>query len=332
MDEWGHFTTYVPSDHYKDIGDEESYRDSRNRTVEIIKRAKTEYYTNVIKQTKSNSKMLWDYLRQIAPEDSKQLPSSVKDGETKLTDAQDIAKSRPSTSLVIGLNEITLGLIQCYVTFVNSWKKHIHESLYMFLIKHSLLYLAQSGFWAFHSCQTALTRLVDKWTSNMEEGLLNGIVLLDLRKAFDLVNTDILLQKLEIYNIDDNSLCWFKSHLQGRHQCVQFKGTMSETRPVTHGVPQGSILGPLLFIIFMNDLPVYVNSDFDMYADDSTLHAAAKTLDELELILNNDVECVSKWCKQNRMVANTDNFFNCLLLGPSTTSRGGVQLLNHFVR
>ncbi len=88
---------------------------------------------------------------------------------------------------------------------------------------------------------------------------------------------------------------------------------MSETRPVTHGVHQGSILGQLLLIIFMNDLPLYVNSDFDMYADDSTLHAAAKTLDELELILNNDVECVSKWCKQNIMLTNT-NKTKCMLI------------------
>ncbi len=63
----------------------------------------------------------------------------------------------------------------------------------------------------------------------------------------------------------------------------------------------------------MNDLSLYVNSDFDMYADYSTLHAAAKTLDELELILNNDVECFSKWCKQNRMVANTDKT-KCMLI------------------
>ncbi len=102
------------------------------------------------------------------------------------------------------------------------------------------IYFIQSGFLAFHSCETTLARLVDKWTSNMEEGLLNGIDPLDLRKAFDLVNTDILLQKLEIYNLDDYSLCWIKSYLQGRHKCVQFKGKMSETRLVTHGVPHWS--------------------------------------------------------------------------------------------
>ncbi len=78
-------------DHCKEIGYEESYRASRNRTVEMIKQAKTDYYTNVIEQNKSNSKMKSDYLRQIAPKDSKQLPSSVKDSDTKLTDPQDIA-------------------------------------------------------------------------------------------------------------------------------------------------------------------------------------------------------------------------------------------------
>ncbi len=141
-----------------------------------------------------------------------------------------LAKSRPSTSLVLNRSERNnFRPISVLCNHSKLLKKHIQASLYTFLIKHSLLFLAQSGFQAFHSCTTALTRLVDKWTSNMEECLLNGIVLLDLRKAFDLVNTDILLQKLEINNLDDNSLCWFKSYLQGRHQSVQFKGKMSVT-------------------------------------------------------------------------------------------------------
>ncbi len=139
----------------------------------------------------------------------------------------------------------------------------------------------------------------------MEQGLLNGIVLLDLRKAFDLVDTDVLLEKLSIYQCDDSSLAWFKSDVQGRQQCVNFKGETSETLPVTHGVPQGSILGPLLFIIFMNDLSLHVDSPLDMYADDSTLSASGKTTEELENKLNPDMKAVDHWCEENRMACNS---------------------------
>ena len=140
----------------------------------------------------------------------------------------------------------------------------------------------------------------------MEKGLLNGVVLLDLRKAFDLVDTDVLLHKLSLYQCDELTLKWFKSYLQGREQCVLFKGKLSETKPVTHGVPQGSILGPLLFITFINDLPLHIESPLDMYADDSTIHATGKTVEELETKLNNDLLNVHKWCQENRMAVNAE--------------------------
>ncbi len=154
-----------------------------------------------------------------------------------------------------------------------------------------LLYIAQSGFRAMHSCETALTRLVDMSISNMEKGLLNSSILLDLRKAFDLVNTDVLLEKLKIYQCDERTLNWFKSYLQGSIQCVQFKSKISDTITLTNGVPQGSILRPLHLIHFMNDLPLHVESELDMYANDSTLCATGKTVEDLDL--NNNIDCVN---------------------------------------
>ncbi len=137
----------------------------------------------------------------------------------------------------------------------------------------------------------------------MEKGLPNGIIFLDLRKAFDLVDTDILLKKLSVYQYHKNTIDWLKSYLQNREQCVQFKGKISDTKPVAHGVPQGSILGPLLF---MNDLPLHVHSSLDMYADDSTLGASGKTIEDLEVKLNSDMATVNKWCKIIKRAINCD--------------------------
>ncbi len=106
---------------------------------------------------------------------------------------------------------------------------------------------------------------------------ISSVSLLDLRKAFDIVDTNILLHKLALYHCDKSSISWCTSYLQGRTQCVQFKCATSSTIPVTHGVPQGSNLGPLLFITFMNDLPLNIISNTDMYADDPYIHTNAKT-------------------------------------------------------
>ncbi len=116
------------------------------------------------------------------------------------------------------------------------------------------------------------------------------LFLLDLHKAFDMVNHGMLLQKLTIYRLSESAIQWFKSYLTDRNQIVQYQQTMSEPKWVTSGVHQGSILGPLLFIIFMNDILLEVeNCNLDMYADDSTLEGSAKTVDYLEHKLASDM-------------------------------------------
>ena len=216
-------------------------------------------------------------------------------------------------------------------------ERHVHNHLYQFLVSHSLLHHAQSGFRRNHSCETALCKLVDMWTSNMESGLINGAVFIDLRKAFDMVDTDLLLRKLAVYRCDDLTLTWFKSYLKERDQCVHFKGTLSSKKSSLYGVPQGSILGPLLFIMLINDLPLYVNSNTDMYADDSTIHTSARTVEELNNKLTEDMTNVQAWCTNNNMVIN-DGKTKAMMITTSQRAAtlnsnlrvefNGVQLMN----
>lgn len=117
-------------------------------------------------------------------------------------------------------------------------ERHVHDSLYAYLMSHNMLHDGQSGFRAKHSCETALNNMVHKWATAIDNGLVNGVVLLDLRKAFDLVNHTVLLQKLAIYGCSQHSMQWFSSYLSERQQFVQFKGKLSGQAEITTGVPQ----------------------------------------------------------------------------------------------
>ncbi len=104
----------------------------------------------------------------------------------------------------------------------------------------------------------------------------------------------------------DESIKWFKSYLLDRNQCTSFKGKVSEKLPIKTGVPQGSILGPLLFIVFINNLPMSItNSNVDIYADDSTATATATTTEEVSVQLNQDATEIKTWSSYNHMAANT---------------------------
>ena len=113
----------------------------------------------------------------------------------------------------------------------------------------------QSGFRSLHSTLTALIKVTDHWRLNIDNNLINDVVFLDLKKAFDSVNHVILIEKLSYYGISGKSLDFFKSYLANRRQRCQVTGYVSNVKEVHCGVPQGSILGPLLFLVFINDFP-----------------------------------------------------------------------------
>ena len=139
------------------------------------------------------------------------------------------------------------------------------------LTNHDLLYKCQSGFRANHSCETILIKITDEWLEAMDKGLFTGFVMIDLRKAFDVVDHKLLLKKLQVYGLNTNSLKWFQSYLSGRYQKVCVDGKLSEPLGFHSGVPQESILGPALFLLFINDLLLVLKNNSGMYDDDSTL-------------------------------------------------------------
>ena len=130
---------------------------------------------------------------------------------------------------------------------------------------------------------------------------------MDYKKAFDLTDHDILLSKLEAYGIASKELMLLTSYLKGRRSSVVIGGVQSEYRLITHGVPKGSVLGPLLFIIFVNDLPNSVSqSTVDIYADDTTL-STSNLVSDLPVIqqrLQHDINKIAEWTSDNKMVLN----------------------------
>jgi len=151
--------------------------------------------------------------------------------------------------------------------------------------------------------------LIDKWLKALDQGEMVGTIMVDFRKAFDLVDHEILLEKLKIYQCSENSLNWFTSYLTDRVQKVSLNGQLSESKNINCGVPQGSILGPLLFILFINDLPLKIGtsvSSTDLYADDTTLSEMGKTKTVLENNLQDALNRLQVWCKENSMIINTE--------------------------
>ena len=152
------------------------------------------------------------------------------------------------------------------------FEKLVYQQLKSFMTKNNILVDLQSGFRAKHSTETTLLSSTNEWLCNMDKGLFTGVLFLDLKKAFDTVDHSILLAKLEKYGIQGCSLEWFKSYLKDRKQVCSINGKKSSAKDIKYGVPQGSNLGPILFLLYINDLPNSLKtSKPSMFADDTNL-------------------------------------------------------------
>ena len=187
-------------------------------------------------------------------------------------------------------------------TISKIFEKHVNKHLMNYLNKYKLICESQSGFRKKRSCQTALFKLIDQWMICIDKGDLIGSLFIDFRKAFDVVDHEILMKKLALYKINDLSLNWFQSYLSERRQAVFNGQAHSEFIQIQSGVPQGSLLRPTLFLLFINDLPLFTKYCFcDFYADDATFHTHSDNTDTIEKCLQTDGNIAKHWGKGNKM-------------------------------
>ena len=193
-------------------------------------------------------------------------------------------------------------LVSVLPVLARVFEKLIHNQLYDYSDTNKHLFSNQSGFRALHSVLTYLLNNTHDWCVNMDDGKYTANIFIDLKEAFDTVDHDILLAKLRKYGVDNLELTWFTSYLTNRKPFCNVNGICSKTKDIHCGVSQGSCLGPLLFLIYINDLPFALKKGkVTMYADDTSISYSSSSLVDIDQTLKSELNDLKLWLQGNKL-------------------------------
>lgn len=221
---------------------------------------------------------------------------------------------------------ISLTCIPCKI-----FEHIIYSHIFKHLNAHDILSEEQHGFRKYHSCESQLISTIDDFAVHIDSGAQIDTILLDFSKAFDKVPYQRLFAKLAYYGIRGKLLDWAKDFLSDRSQVVILNNASSHPSKVLSGVPQGSVLGPLFFLLYINDLPGHVSSKVKLYADDTLLYRVINTPNDA-VILQQDLDSLSQWAHQWQMIFNASKCLHLTITRKSSPIQSKYFISNHAIQ